>query len=170
MGATIDLRTLRLRSGEQLREVREVELEPFELGGERYSAAPTPASAGVTVSRITSGLPFELDFEARLAGPCMRCLADSIVTTSIRTREYQATSPGEGDELRTGYVDDDLLDVSAWARDAVGLALPDQILCHADCAGLCAACGVDLNIGACTCGPPEPDPRWLPLAELRDRL
>ena len=170
MGATIDLRTLRLRSGEQLREVREVELEPFELGGERYSAAPGRASAGVTVSRITSGLLFELDFEARLAGPCMRCLADATVTTSIQTREYQATSPGEGDELRTGYVDDDLLDVSAWARDAVGLALPDQILCHADCAGLCAACGVDLNIGACTCGPPEPDPRWLPLAELRDRL
>ena len=88
----------------------------------------------------------------------------------VKAREYQATNPGDADELRTPYVSDETLDLSAWARDVVALALPDKILCRADCAGICAGCGADLNREACTCGPPEPDARWAGLAELRDRL
>ena len=41
--------------------------------------------------------------------------------------------------MRTPYVEGDMLDVSAWARDAIALALPEKILCRPDCAGLCAA-------------------------------
>ena len=35
----------------------------------------------------------------------------------------------------------EVLDLGAWARDALALALPDQVLCRPDCAGLCAVCG-----------------------------
>ena len=35
-----NLRTARLRSGEQFRDVREVELDPLELGGQRYVPVP----------------------------------------------------------------------------------------------------------------------------------
>ena len=38
-----------------------------------------------------------------------------------------------------------MLDVSAWARDAIALALPEKILCRPDCAGLCGVCGKNLN-------------------------
>ena len=41
---------------------------------------------------------------------------------------------------------DDKLDLSAWARDAIALELPEKILCKAECAGLCAVCGRDLNV------------------------
>jgi len=85
-------------------------------------------------------------------------------------REYEATSPRGSEELATPYLEDDRLDLSAWARDAVALALPVQIVCREDCAGLCATCGADLNLGACACPPPEPGDRWAKLAELRDRL
>ena len=41
------------------------------------------------------------------------------------------------DELHSEYVADDHLQLSAWARDAFALELPEQILCREDCAGLC---------------------------------
>ena len=37
---TFNLRTVRLHSGEQFRDVKEVELEPFGLGGQRYIPIP----------------------------------------------------------------------------------------------------------------------------------
>ena len=167
---TLNLRTVKLRSGEQFRDVREVALEPLELGGQRYLPVPERPEAGLTITRVSSGLLFELEFEARLLGPCFRCLADAGVTTSIQSREYEATSPGESDELRTPYLDADTLDLSSWARDAVALSLPDKILCRADCAGLCPVCGADLNTDPHDHGEPEPDLRWAALAELKERL
>ncbi len=167
---TFDVRSVKLRSGEQFRDVRQVELPPFQLGGERYLAVPSEPEAAFTMSRVTSGLLFELEFEARLVGPCFRCLADARVTTAVRAQEYHATSPGDSDELRTPYLADGRLDLSAWARDTVALTLPDKILCRSECAGLCAGCGADLNTEPCACPPPEPDARWAKLAEVRERL
>jgi uncharacterized protein len=168
--ATIDLHTVRLRSGEQFRDVRAIELTPLELGGQRYVPVPERPEGAVAITRTSSGFLFELEVDARLFGPCMRCLEDTDVTTHVSGREYQATSPGDAEELSTPYLHDDRLDLSAWAHDALALALPEKILCRADCAGLCARCGADLNRETCTCGPPEPDTRWAKLAELRDRL
>lgn len=167
---TFNLRTLRLRSGEQFRDVKTVGLEPVALGGQRYLPIPETPEAVFTVTRASSGLLFELDFDARLVGPCMRCLEDAAVDVGVRSREYQATNPGESEELQTPYLLEDKLDLSAWARDAVVLSLPDQVLCRADCAGLCASCGADLNRETCACPPPEPDTRWSKLAELRELL
>ncbi len=48
--------------------------------------------------------------------------------------------------------------------------VPEQILCRADCAGLCAGCGANLNDEECRCAPPEPDTRWSKLSELKERL
>ena len=166
----VDLRTLKLRSGEQFSDVRSVELEPLELGGERYLPVPERADAAFRITRATSGLLFELELSARLYGPCMRCLAEAEVTADIDASEYQATSQAESDELVTPYVVDQRLDLSAWARDAIALSLPDKILCRADCAGLCPVCGLDLNAEPHDHGDAEPDARWAKLAELRDRL
>ena len=167
---TFNLRTVRLQSGEQFRDVKEVELEPLELGGQRYIPIPEKPEAALTLTRMSSGLMLELELAVRLVGPCMRCLADADLPIDVRAREYQATSPGESDELTTPYVQDDKLDLSAWARDAVALALPDKILCRDDCAGLCPVCGRDLNAEPHEHEETASDSRWAKLAELRDRL
>jgi uncharacterized protein len=166
----LDLRTIKIRSGEQFHDLREVELEPLQLAGQRYIPLPETPEVEIAVSRVTSGRLFELAFRARLVGPCMRCLADAALELPVRAREYHATNPGDSDELTTPYIEDDKLDLSAWARDSLVLDLPDKILCRDDCAGLCPGCGADLNHEACTCGPEEPDTRWAALSELRDRL
>jgi uncharacterized protein len=167
---TFNVRTVRLQSGEQFRDVKEVDLEPLGLGGQRYVPIPESPEAALTLTRLTSGLMLELDFDVRLVGPCVRCLDDAALDVSVHDRQYQATSPDGDDELVTPYLAADTLDLSAWARDAVALALPDKILCRPDCAGLCPMCGKDLNLEPHEHEESEVDDRWAKLAELKDRL
>ena len=169
MATTLNLRTIKLRSGEQFRDKREIQLEPLELGGQRYLPVPQEVPAELTITRASTGTVFELAFSVRLHGPCYRCLEDGVLELPISAREYQATNP-ESDEMRTPYLDNDRLDLSAWARDALALELPDKILCKPDCAGLCPVCGKDLNLEPHDHGEPEPDSRWSALAELKNRL
>jgi uncharacterized protein len=164
------LRRLRLRPGEEQRDVVPIELEPFELGGQRYLPVPYEVEGDLTVAQATTGLDLRLAFDVRLHGPCMRCLEDAVQDVHIDAREYHANEPGDAEELRSEYVVDDQLELSAWARDAIALALPDQILHAPDCAGLCPVCGKDLNVEPHTHDEDTPDSRWSALEELRDRL
>jgi uncharacterized protein len=167
---SFSLRSVRLRPGEEFRDEIEVDLEPFELGGQRYLPVPDRVPAEFALTRASTGTVFELRFQARLHGPCFRCLGDAVLDIPISAREYQATNPGEAEELRTPYLADDKLDLAAWARDAVALELPDKILCRPDCAGLCAVCGRDLNVEPHTHEDDATDSRWAALEELRQRL
>jgi uncharacterized protein len=166
----LDLRTIRLRPGEELRDEQEVEIAPLELGGQRYVAVPEKVPAKLVVTRATTGTVFELHFRARLHGPCFRCLEDAVVDERLHVREYQAESPGNAEELSTPYIAEGRLDLSGWARDALVLFLPDKILCREDCAGLCPVCGRDLNREPHEHEAEASDPRWAVLAELRERL
>src|SRR5689334_14567085 len=167
---SFNLRQLKLRSGEQYRDEVELDLEPFELGGERYLPVPGTVPAELAITKAATGSVFQLKFTARLHGPCYRCLDDAVLELAISAREYQATNPEGSDELRTPYVVDDKLDLSAWARDAVALALPDKILCRADCAGLCPVCGKDLNNEPHAHDEQPSDSRWAALEGLREQL
>ena len=166
---SFSLRSVRLRPGEEHRDEQEIQLEPISLGGQRYLPVPEKVPAELVISRAQSGTVFDLRFHTRLHGPCYRCLADAVVAVDISAREYQAENP-ESEELRTPYLKDDQLDLSAWARDTIALDLPDKILCREECAGLCPVCGRDLNAEPHEHDEYESDPRWSVLAELRDRL
>ncbi len=167
---TFSLRSAKLRSGQEFRDEIELELGALEYGGQRYLPVPDTVPAELVIARASTGTVFELHFDARLHGPCDRCLADAVVDLHIDGREYQATNPEGSDELRTPYLADENLDVHGWARDAIALALPEQILCRADCAGLCPMCGKDLNVEPHEHEEEHGDPRWAVLAELRDKL
>jgi uncharacterized protein len=164
------LRRLRLRSGDEQRDAVQVELEPFDLGGQRYLPVPHEVDAALTIVQATTGLDLRLSFDVRLHGPCMRCLEDAVLDVHIDVREYHASDPAAGDELRSEYVVDDQIELSAWARDAIAIALPVQILHAPDCAGLCPVCGKNLNLEPHTHEEALGDPRWAVLEELKDRL
>jgi uncharacterized protein len=164
---SFDLNGLRLTTGEGRRLELDVAVDEFELGGERYAVQPAQVAVQLDVSRTTgTGYALRLRFQAGLVGPCMRCLAPAVPVFEVDAREVSL--PGEGDELESPYVENGLLDLHAWTRDALGLAVPTQLLCRADCAGLCPVCGTDLNLaGPGHAHEREPDPRWAKLAELR---
>jgi uncharacterized protein len=168
---TFNLRNVRLRNGEQLRETVDVHLEPLVLGVQEYAPVPADVPAELTITKATTGSVYELSFRAELHGPCFRCLRDTVVEESIDAREYQASDPAGDEELQSPYIDDDdVLDLSAWARDALALGLPDKILHAPDCAGLCPVCGMDLNDEPHTHDELGADPRWAALDELRGQL
>jgi DUF177 domain-containing protein len=167
---SFNLRQVKLRSGEEYRDEVELEQEPFELGGERYLPVPDKVPAELVIQKASTGTLFELHFTSRLHGPCYRCLGDAVLEVPIAAREYQAANPEGSDELRTPYLADDRLDLSAWARDAVALALPDKILCRQDCAGLCPVCGKNLNDEPHEHEDEATDSRWSALDALRGKL
>lgn len=164
---TFDLGGLRLRAGDGRHLDLDVGLEPLELAGQVYRARPDQVPAQLDVSRTSGGgYALRLRFAAAIAGPCMRCLADASPAVSVDAREVEV--PGGGEELDSPYLDGDQLDLRAWAHDAFALAAPDQIVCGADCLGLCPVCAVPLR----DAGPDHRhetggDPRWAKLAELQ---
>ena len=163
---TFDLGRLQLRSGEGRRFQLEVPVAGFDFGGQRYAVTPERVPVTLDVSRMTGGgYSLRMRFHADLAGPCMRCLSDASPEVEVDAREVDQPG-GESDELDSPYVIDEELDVESWARDALALALPQQVLCRPDCAGLCPECGEDLNVNPHE-HTPEADPRWAMLRELK---
>jgi uncharacterized protein len=164
-----DLGTLSLHSGEGRSLRLEVPIEPFELGGQHYAAHGGAVEVRLDVSHTTSGYALRLRYRAQLSGPCMRCLEDAGRDTEIDVREVDQPDDGQaGDDLTSPYLDGDQLDVHSWARDALMLALPSQIVCTDECRGLCGVCGENLN----DADPDHhheapPDERWAALRELR---
>jgi DUF177 domain-containing protein len=162
------VRALRLRPGEERRQALQLTLDPLVLGGERYVPAPRRTTAELVVQRAATGDLFHLAFATRVEGPCVRCLAPAGTAVEVDAQEYEATDPGpDEEELRSEYLADGELDVGAWARDQVAVALPDQILCRPDCAGLCPVCGRDLNVEPHEHAEEALDPRWAALEALR---
>jgi uncharacterized protein len=164
---SFDLATLWLSSGEAASLDLAVVVEPLEFGGQTYAAPDGEVDARLDVSRTTgAGHALRLRYGVRLDGPCMRCLDPAAKELEIDAREVDQPDD-EADELRSPYLEGDEVDLRGWVRDALALALPTQIACREDCAGLCPVCGENLNADPEHAHEPEPDPRWSELSKLR---
>ena len=173
---SFDLATLRLSSGEAASLDLAVALDPLAFAGESYAPPGGEVEVRLDVSRTTgSGYALRLRCYAGLEGPCMRCLDTAAAEVEIDAREVDQPDGEEGsaaeqggDDLRSPYLGEGgELDLRAWTRDAVALELPAQVVCRADCRGLCPVCGEDLNADPEHGHEPEPDPRWAKLSELK---
>jgi len=115
----------------------------------------------VTISRTGRGIMVKATITAHTTGICSRCLnpADSTLNLDI-TEEFL---PGEivsadvsrQENLDTSTIIDEnnVLDLSEVIRQYTLLAAPTKPLCMTECAGLCPACGHNLNKGPCECPP-----------------
>ncbi len=177
---TFDLGGLRLTAGEGRRLDLHVPIGSFDLAGETYPVQPDLVPVRLDISRTTGdGYALRMRFQASLAGPCMRCLGPAAPTFDVDVREVSQPNEARGrgrreeegsDDLTSPYITDGVVDLRAWARDALALSVPANVLCREDCAGLCPACGANLN----EAGPDHhhelaPDPRWAALSEIRFR-
>ena len=163
----IDLETLHLKPGEGRMLDTRVRVQPLELGGEPYRVGGDAVDTVLDVSRTVSGYALRLRFGASVEGACMRCMGDAAPVITVDAREVD--QPGDAEELHSPYVEEGLLDLAAWSRDALVLAMPAQIVCREECLGMCAICGANLN----EADPSEHrhaeagDPRWAKLRDLK---
>ena len=161
-----ELGRLQLSSGAGRSIDLQVQVDTFEFGGQSYQVADDLTDVRLDAARTVSGWSLRLRFEAELDGPCMRCLEAAAPLVDVDAREVD--QPGGGEELSSPYLSGDDLDLHAWARDALALALPTQIVCSEECLGLCPVCGENLNeADPGHAHEPEPDARWAKLSELK---
>ncbi len=166
---TIDLARLALSPGQGRRLDLGVDPGAIELAGTDYGVGSEPLEARLDLSRTAAGYALRLRFSAELAGPCMRCREGARLRVDVDAREVDQPATRD-EELRSPYVEEGVLELGHWAHDALALAMPTQVLCRTDCAGLCPVCGESLN----DVDPgsheheQEPDPRWAKLRELLD--
>jgi uncharacterized protein len=101
---------------------------------------------------------------------CRRCLAPASLRLDVPvnilfTEDDQADDPSVyviPPRAKT-------LDLGPAIREELILGVPDFVLCHEDCAGLCPHCGKDLNEGPHECEATPADPRWAGLEALKKR-
>ena len=99
-------------------------------------------------------------FELRVTERDFTCVRD------VRTESSGIDTPHEGRQDRHGQGDEPRrVDLTGEIREAILLVFPSHPVCSADCKGLCAQCGMNLNFGSCDCRPPE-DRRWQALEGL----
>ena len=72
-----------------------------------------------------------------------------------------------GDGLGAGWFRGPEVRLETFLAEVVSLAIPIQLLCREDCAGLCPRCGCDLNQTSCDCEELKPESPFAVLASLR---
>jgi uncharacterized protein len=142
-----NLRSLRFGPDDELRSRLPVEIDPFSFGGFEYAVEGGVVEFELYAARVGDRLTLKGSFETALVGPCQRCLGDARVPVASSGLEFVRHGDSEGgeDEAAETYAEGFVLDVERWVRDLIGDALPLQLLCSEDCAGLCPVCGADLN-------------------------
>jgi len=130
---------------------------------------------GVVVQRTTqteiSGvISAEMEFD------CVRCLrpvesrrkiefeVSYVAPEHFATDKEKEVTP---DDLVTDVLPGNSIDLTEVVREQIVLDLPIQAFCSEDCKGLCATCGVNLNLIDCKCKESDLDPRWEALKNLR---
>lgn len=105
------------------------------------------------------GLLLDLTCRATVEQECSRC-------TKIYSEELEISFSEEMPLTEEQKNKHELLDVTELIRDNIIVRLPNKSLCSKDCKGLCPVCGIDRNVGECTCETEQIDPRLSVLNNL----
>ena len=144
---SFDLAGLRLSAGRGAAPGARGAIEPLALGGERYAAEPA-AGAGRAGRLADDGrrLRAAPALHRGARGPVHALPERGAPRIEVEAREVD-TRRAAARSCDSPYVEDEMLDLAAWARDAFALRAPAKVLCREDCAGLCPVCAADLERG-----------------------
>ena len=141
----------------------ELDLSDVDFGGRCPISKPVVVEGGV---RNTAGiLDLEMTATSELDAVCDRCGKEFLQTKQIPYSCVLAEEVQNEDNDEIVVLEDGKVDLEDLARTAFILGMDTKTLCSEDCKGLCPRCGVDLNVGVCSCKK-EVDPRLAALAKL----
>ena len=140
--------------------VSEFEEEHVQLDDDLKIVGPLKGQA--RLRRINQGLLADGWVDLTLELTCTRCLKvfEQSMHVPFEERYYPTLDVVTGIPVAPVDAEDAFpidehhqVDLTEAVRQQVLLAIPMATLCKDDCAGLCAQCGKDLNLGPCTCEP-----------------
>ena len=141
----------------------ELDLSDVDFGGRCPISKPVVVEGGV---RNTAGiLDLEMTATSELDAVCDRCGKEFLQVKQIPYSCVLAEEVQNEDNDEIVVLEDGKVDLEDLARTAFILGMDTKTLCSEDCKGLCPRCGVDLNVGVCSCKK-EVDPRLAALAKL----
>jgi len=136
-----------------------------------------PLKGKIVLTRTSQGVLVTGRLRTKLEVECKRCLDPYVVDVVLNLEEefYPTVLIGESPVDRIPKEEEDvalmidahhILDLSEVIRQGLWLAMPMDLLCRPDCAGLCPNCGGNRNLGECQCDQQAIDPRWAALQQL----
>ena len=145
--------------------------ERVDLGGEPDAAR---VSGSVKLMRTDRGVWVSAGLDSDAPSQCGRCLKPfrqpirmEIEEEYLPCSELDVVRSADDPDAESPRIDEgQLLDMTTVIGQYVDLGVPMKPVCRSDCKGLCAHCGLDLNVSACRCDRGLFDSRWAPLADV----
>ncbi len=145
--------------------------EPIRIEGEAYRMGEDVYLEGRLTGQVELGCGRCLERYCHVLSEPFRLVLEPVgdrVPAEPQMAEALARSGvGLSDELEAGWFRGPVLDLGAYFREVVALALPFQPLCREACKGLCPRCGADRNRTACGCAETRPHSPFAALEVLR---
>jgi uncharacterized protein len=116
----------------------------------------------LTFSHNTHGVLVRGTLKTDIIAECVRCLTPTLVPVKLEIDELFSYPPSS--DTAYSVEETGILDMVPLLREEAILAVPMNVICRPDCAGLCPQCGKNLNKEQCDCLQDDIDPR---LAVLR---
>jgi uncharacterized protein len=135
-----------------------------------------PLEVIATAELIDGQIRISGQLETKIELQCARCLDPVVEEVHRQFDLFYSPLPKDSkpEEERLKDLDADIaffqgdgLFLADVLSEQVLLSVPMKVICRADCRGLCATCGVNLNHEECRCETHATDPRLAPLARLK---
>ena len=127
-----------------------------------------PLAGAFQAIRNSKGIYITGKLASNAEAECARCLDPVRLPIEIEIDDLYYYPPQTAPTGEFSVGEDGFIDLAPLVRQLSLLALPMQPFCQADCRGLCAECGQNLNDGDCHCEVDSIDPRLSVLRNLLD--
>ena len=148
MSAMLDVSKALKNPGQVYAFSAQPELEELEVLGDpvRFEEIAASGEFFGTGERVS----IKGEVTAAVTSRCAKCLEP--VTLNLKAKIdvlFARQADPEDPDLYT--FEGSKVDLTDAVRDALLLEMPYRFLCSEDCKGLCPICGINLNLGTCTC-------------------
>ena len=141
----------------------ELDLSDVDFSGRQPVQEPVVVAGDVR--NVAGMLLLSFTASTTLHSICDRCLAPFENPKSIRCEFMLAEELEDEDNDGILLLENGCVDMGDLARTMFILEMDTKTLCSDGCLGICPGCGVNLNVGSCTCKRVA-DPRLAVLAKL----
>lgn len=160
----IELRDIFITDGSHLPVSLSLDLSDTEISG--YYPLTTPVSFDGGVYNHAGAVTLEGSAQYGYTAPCDRCGTECTERGRVDIYYTLVTSASGDDNDDYLVILDYKLEVDSVIRSDVLLSLPTKHLCKPECRGLCSSCGMNLNLGSCSCNDGDDNPFANALSEF----